>query len=108
MDDEEEDEEKKEVKVEEEVREEERPPPTVTSLQAEAGGDGVDHDEADNVATVVLDEAFELLDLLPQRVPLILLPLGIHVHVRSSDAQPGMSWRELLCCGGKEKLLFRS
>lgn len=77
-----------EIKVKEQ---EERPPPTVTSLQAEAGGEGVDHNEADNVATVVLNEAFELLDLLPEQVPLILLPFGIHVHVRSSDAQPGMS-----------------
>lgn len=77
-----------EIKVKEQ---EERPPPTVTSLQAEAGGEGVDHNEADNVATVVLNEAFELLDLLPEQVPLILLPFGIHVDIRSSDAQPGMS-----------------
>lgn len=73
-----------------EEEEGERPTPTVASLQAEAGGDGVDHNEADDVAAVVLDEAFEVLDLLAERVPLVLLPLGIHVHVRSSDAQPGM------------------
>lgn len=83
-------------KEEEEGREDKQPPPTVTSLQAEAGGDSVDHNEADNVATVVLDESFELLDLLPKRVPLILLPFGIHVHVRSSDAQPGISFLSAL------------
>lgn len=105
----EDEEEMKEVeKEEEEVRKEvleeelEGPPPTVTSLQAEAGGDGVDHNEADNVATVVLDEAFELLDLLSEQVPLILLTFGIHVHVRSSDAQSRMSLKELQ---GKEKPL---
>lgn len=46
------------------------------------------------MAAVVLDEAFELLDLLPERVPLILLPFGINVHVWCSDAEPGMSSRE--------------
>lgn len=76
-----------------EVGEQERAPPTVTSLQAEAGGEGVDHNEADDVAAVVLDEAFELLDLLPEQVPLILLPFGIHIHMWCSDAKSGMSER---------------
>lgn len=70
------------------MAQEERFPLTVTPLKAQAGCDAINHDEADYVAAVVLDETFELLNLLPDRVPDVLLAFGIHIHVRSPDARP--------------------
>lgn len=59
---------------------------TVTSFQGHAGRDAVNDDDADDVATVVLDEALELLDLLLNRAPDVLLALGFHVDIWSFDA----------------------
>lgn len=39
------------------------------------------------MAAVVLDETFEVLDLLSCRAPYVLLSFGIHVHVGPSDTE---------------------
>lgn len=58
---------------------------TITSFKAQAGRDAVDNDEADDVAAVILNEAFELLDLLLDGVPDVLLAFRIHINIWSSD-----------------------
>lgn len=58
---------------------------TITSFEAQAGRDAVDDDEADDVAAVILNEAFELLDLLLDGVPDVLLTFGVHINIWSSD-----------------------
>lgn len=59
---------------------------TVASLKAEASRNAVHDDEADNMATIVLNETFELLDLLLDRVPNELLTFWIHVDMWCSEA----------------------
>lgn len=58
---------------------------TVTSFKAQAGCNAVNDDEADDMAAIILNETFELLDLLLDRVPDVLLTFGIHIDIWSSD-----------------------
>lgn len=39
------------------------------------------------MAPIILDEAFEVLDLLPHRAPYVALSFGIHVHVWPSNTE---------------------
>lgn len=52
---------------------------TVGSLHEDAGGDGREEDHTDDMAPVILNEALQLLDLLLDFVPLVLLPLRFGV-----------------------------
>lgn len=70
---------------------------TVTSFKSHTGHDAVHNDEADNVTAVILNEAFELLNLLLDWVPSVLLALRFYVHVWGVEAQP-VSSSELCQC----------
>lgn len=56
---------------------------TVAPFEAHAGRDAVNNDEADDVAAVILNETLEMLDLLPDRVPYILLTLRVRIDIWS-------------------------
>lgn len=62
-------------------------PLTVTPFEAQAGRNSVNHDEANHMTAIILDETFELLDLLSDRAPDVLLSFGIHIHVWPSDTK---------------------
>lgn len=62
---------------------------TVGSLCKDSGSDGREEDDADDVAPVILNEALELLDLLLDSVPLVLLPLCFCVQMQLVLVHPG-------------------
>lgn len=62
---------------------------TVGSLNKDTSGDGREEDDTDDVAPVILNEALELLDLLLNPVPLILLPLCFRVQMQLVLVHPG-------------------
>lgn len=74
---------------------------TVGSLSKDPSGDGREEDDTDDVAPVILNEALELLDLLLNSVPLVLLPLCFCVQVvlvrpgkhRSAGITTRFPWR---------------
>lgn len=59
---------------------------TITSFKCHASRDTINDDDADDMTAIILDKAFELLDLLLDWVPYVLLTLGIHVDIWSFDA----------------------
>lgn len=58
---------------------------TVTSFKAQASRNAVNDGEADDMTAIILDKTFELLDLLPDWVPYVLLTFGIHIDIWSPD-----------------------
>lgn len=62
---------------------------TVGSLGKDAGGDGGEEDDTDDMAPVILNEALELLDLLLDSAPLELLPLCFCVQLQLVLVRPG-------------------
>lgn len=62
---------------------------TVGSLCKHAGCDGREEDHTDDMAPVILNEALELLDLLLNFVPLILLPLRFSIQMQLVLIHPG-------------------
>lgn len=58
---------------------------TVTSFQAQASRNAVNDGETDDMTAIILDETFELLDLLLNWVPYVLLTFGIHIDIWSPD-----------------------
>lgn len=62
---------------------------TVGSLCKDPGSDGREEDNADNVAPVILNKALELLDLLLNSVPLVLLPPRFRVQMQLVLVHPG-------------------
>lgn len=55
---------------------------TVGSLSKDANGDGREEGDTDDMAPIILNEALELLDLLLNSVPLVLLPLCFCVQIQ--------------------------
>lgn len=62
---------------------------TVGSLSKDTGSDGREEDDTDDVAPVILNEALELLDLLLDSVPLVLLPSRLCVQTQLVLVCPG-------------------
>ena len=58
---------------------------TVTSFKCHASCDAIYDNKADNMTAIILNETFELLDLLLDRVPYVLLTLGLHIDIWSAD-----------------------
>lgn len=67
-------------------QEEERLLLTVTSFKGHASCDAVNDEEADDMTAIILNEAFELLDLLLDWVPYVLLSLRLHIHIWGVDS----------------------
>lgn len=63
-------------------------PLTVTPLYRHTSCDAVNDDETYNVASIILNEALELLDFLSDGIPDVLLSLWLHVDIRGLDVYP--------------------
>lgn len=58
---------------------------TVTSFKCHTSCDAVHDDKTDDMTAIILNETFEVLDLLLYWVPYVLLTLGLHIDIWSVD-----------------------
>ncbi len=63
-------------------------PLTVTSFNRHASYDAVYDEDADDMTAIILNETFEMLDFLLDRVPYVLVTLGLHVDIWGVAAYP--------------------
>lgn len=61
---------------------------TVTSFQGHASHDSIEDSETDNMATIILHKALELLDPLLDAGPVVAVSPGLHVDAHTAGVIP--------------------